>query len=360
MYPHIALFDAAAMAAGKPGSSVAGWHLFPVPAPFTTCGPAGLQNPDGSCPDPIIQPTLAHADPKASYFVAFENELTLVIWKVTNQLHPTVQSTEVPTDLMRVPSDAPQKGTTDPIAMSNLDYSPLKAVWAAGALYIVSNDADQSLRAIICVLRLPTSDWPHVPSPLDVNSGADQVLGGTIGTSSFGWPAIDVAPGGDAVIVYTRVGPLLYADIRYNAWPHNQKEMLGGRILKYGEAPEVATAPATSTRWGDLAGASVDFENGKETPAVWITHEYALSAGGSPTTQTWRLGRQDSGRGTFASAEAAFLLLPWVEHLAKSWSLPTRGTNLQYGENRALHGSRVSSVGIIPGHGRVYERPLGN
>src|SRR5262249_12263430 len=61
-YPHIALFEATAMAAGKPGPSVAGWHLSPVPAPFLTCGPAGLQNPDGSCPDPIIQPTLAHAD----------------------------------------------------------------------------------------------------------------------------------------------------------------------------------------------------------------------------------------------------------------------------------------------------------
>jgi hypothetical protein len=287
-YPHISLFDATAMAAGEPGSSVAGWHLYPVPAPFSTCGPAGLQNPDGSCPDPIIQPTLAHADPKASYFVGFESEWTLVIWRVINQLQPTVQSTEVPmSPFMRVPVDAPQKGTTAKIYMRNLNYSPLKAVWAGGALYIVTNDgADQTLRAIIRVLRLPTSEWPYVPSPVNVDSGADQVLGGSTGTSSFGWPAIEVAPGGDAVVLYTRTGPSLYADIRYNVWPHGEKDMLGGRILKYGEAAEVPAPPATTMRWGDLAGASVDFENGKEASAIWIAHEYARSVG-SATTNTY-------------------------------------------------------------------------
>ncbi len=282
-YSHISLWDATAMTEGKPFASIANWHLYPLPGISLVCDSAGLQNPNGSCPEAIIQPTVAHGDAHASYFVSFDTEWTLVIWKVVNQFQPTVQSTEVPmSPLMRDPSDAPQKGSTATIVMSNLFHSPLKAVWSGGTLYIVTNDADPTGRAIFRALRLPTSAWPYVPSPQDVGSGGDQVRGGSTSTSSFGWPAIEVAPNGDAVVVYTRTGPSSYADIRYNVWPHDQKDMLGGRILKYGEA-----ATPTSTRWGDLAGASVEFENGKETAAIWIAHEYARSIGGATTNAAY-------------------------------------------------------------------------
>ncbi len=82
---------------------------------------------------------------------------------------------------------------------------------------------------------------------------------------------------GDAVVVYATTAPSTWANIRYNVWPRGQNEMLSGRILKSGEAAEVVPIPPPKNvmRWGDLAGASVDFENGKEAPAVWIAHEYA-------------------------------------------------------------------------------------
>lgn len=287
VYPHLLLLDATAMANNKPPSEITATHLYPSVSPLSMCDSAGLLNPNNSCPDAIIQPTVAHGDPQASYFISFESEWSLVIWKVTNQFHPVVQSTEVPmSPHMNDPANAPQKGSAAQIKMSNLSHSPLKAIWRAGALYIVTNDAaNQNGRSLFRTLRLPTSEWPYVPSPEDVGSGGDQVRGGSTSTSSFGWPAIEVAPNRTAVVVYTRTGSTSYADIRYNVWPHDQIEMLGGRILKYGEAP---TAPAGLTPWGDLAGASIEFENGKETDAIWIAHQYGIAGSLSqPSYRVW-------------------------------------------------------------------------
>lgn len=294
IYPHLLLLDATAIAAKRPPSEITARHLYPLTAVFVTppvC-PGGLLNPNGSCPGDascggsIIQPTVAHGDPQASYFVSFESEWNMVIWRVTNQFHPVVQSTEVPmSPHMNEPTNAPQKGVAAQIKMSNLCHWPLKVVWRAGALYIVTNDADRNGRAIFRALRLPTSQWPYVPSPEDVGSGGDEVLGGSTGTSSYGWPAIEAAPNRSAVVVYTRTGPNTYADIRYNVWPHDQGEMLPGRILKHREAP---TALTGLTPWGDLAGASVDFENGRETDAIWIVHQYGIAGSKNiPSYRVW-------------------------------------------------------------------------
>ena len=60
-YPHIALYDANAMAAGS-GPTIDGWSLYPLFKDDSTCN-GGFRNPDGTCPGSIIQPTLAHPDP---------------------------------------------------------------------------------------------------------------------------------------------------------------------------------------------------------------------------------------------------------------------------------------------------------
>ena len=167
---------------------------------------------------------------------------------------------------------------------------PLKSIWRWNALYLVNPDADSSGRATFRLLRLPTpGDVGVFDIPDPPNGGATQTLIGQGSTQSYGWPAIEANPAGDAVIVYTRVGPDQFAGIRYNAWkkihPASASTLLFGRMLKQGEA----TIPASGTiRWGDLTGASVDFAKGKEVDGIWIVHEYARKpATGSASRALW-------------------------------------------------------------------------
>ena len=295
-YPHIALHRAADMAAGK--STVDGWHLYPLFNDNGTCKATGLRNPDGTCPDSLVQPTLAHPDPSGSYLIAQHPGAgdALVVWKVDDLLQPT-QS--VKSDTVKLPfswqspSPAMQKGggSTNRLDMS-LGHPgvPLKSVWRWNALYLVNPDADSSGRATFRLLRLPTpGDVGVFDIPDPPNGGATQTLIGQGSTQSYGWPAIEANPAGDAVIVYTRVGPDQFAGIRYNAWkkihPASASTLLFGRMLKQGEA----TIPASGTiRWGDLTGASVDFAKGKEVDGIWIVHEYARKpATGSASRALW-------------------------------------------------------------------------
>ena len=295
-YPHIALFRAADMAAGKP--TVDGWHLYPLFNANGTCKATGLRNPDGTCPDSLVQPTLAHPDPSGSYLISRHPGAgdALVVWKVDDLLQPT-QSVKSDTVTLpfswQSPSPAKQKGGS---ATNRIDMSlghagvPIKSVWRWHALYLVSPDADSSGRATFRLLRLPTpGDVGAFDIPDPPNGGATQTLIGQGSTQSYGWPAIEANPAGDAVIVYTRVGPDQFAGIRYNAWkkihPAFSSTLLFGRMLKQGEA----TIPASKTiRWGDLTGASVDFANGNEQDGIWIVHEYAWKpASGSASRALW-------------------------------------------------------------------------
>ena len=122
-YPHVALYDANDMAAGK-GPTIDGWSLYPLFKDDSTCN-GGFRNPDGSCPGPIIQPTLAHPDPGGSSSSAAMDQRALVIWKVTDLLKPTqlVQGVEVPMPTaFSDPSDRPQKGA--PVANTIDDEQP--------------------------------------------------------------------------------------------------------------------------------------------------------------------------------------------------------------------------------------------
>ena len=273
-YSHIALYNANDMAAGK-GPTIDGWWLYPLFKDNTTCN-GGFRNPDGSCPGAIIQPTLAHPDPGGAFLVGRHGSKGLVIWKVTDLLQPTqlVQAVEVqmPTAFNN-PGNAPQKGApaANTIAMSNLNTDVLKSVWRK-FLYVVANDADASGRAQVRVLRLWVSGFPNVPAPPD--GGSKQFLIGTGSTSWYSWPAIEVNKNYDAVVIYARAGPQAWAAARYNAWLDGEVSLRTGRVMKEGQA-----AIPKATRWGDLAGASVDFVNGKEAEGIWITHEYAKQNG---------------------------------------------------------------------------------
>jgi hypothetical protein len=303
-YPHVALYRADDMAAGV-GPTIDGWHLYPLYNADGTCKGTGLTIPGGACPDSLIQPTLAHPDPNGSYLVSSYpgQASSLVVWKVTDLLQPTQQ---VKGDVVQLPfswntpNPSPQKGGA---SSNTIDMSighpgvPLKSVWAWNALFLVVPDADSAGRATFRILRLPTpGDFSPFDLPDPPNGGARQVNAGSTSTQSFGWPAIEVNKDGAAVIVYTVVGSSYYASIRYNAWldvhPAFEPQMQTGRFLKLGEAtlPQSKDGDGNPapTRWGDLTGASVDFEGGKEAPGIWILHEYAASSGGGSTTNGTR------------------------------------------------------------------------
>ena len=149
----------------------------------------------------------------------------------------------------------------------------------AGFLYVVANEADASGRTLVRVVRLWTPEDLEIPAP--PNGGSREFLGGTSSKNWFGWPAIEVNKKHNAVVVYAISGPDYYPSIRYNAWIHDEPKLRSGRILKDGQS---ATINGAATRWGDVAGASVDFVQGQEADGIWIVHEYT-DKNGSP--QLW-------------------------------------------------------------------------
>jgi hypothetical protein len=301
-YPHIALYNADDMAAGM-SPTIPGWHLYPlISADGKTCS-SGFRNENGSCPSALIQPTLAHPDPGGSFLVGREGSDKLSVWKVTDLLQPTqlVTAATVMVTKWTNPKNAPQQGgdSTNYVALKNGLTDPLKSVWR-WFLYVVTQDASSTGRGQVRVLRLWVSDFPTIPNPPSSgsNQGSTQHRIGTASgeTSSYGWPVIEVNKNNDSVVEYTRSGPKAYVGIRYNTWVFDEPSMQGGRMLKQGEATLVQPVDSSgnplkdkygnyvATRWGDLAGASVDFVDDKEAAGIWIVHEYARSPTAGATT----------------------------------------------------------------------------
>src|SRR5439155_4953309 len=98
-------------------------------------------NPDGR-PTGLVQPVVHHGPSTRAYFVSRYIGNQFIIWGLSNALQPTQR---VDTALVTVtpfgsPQDAPQKGSTVPISMTNLGTDPIKAVYRDNALYITTND----------------------------------------------------------------------------------------------------------------------------------------------------------------------------------------------------------------------------
>jgi hypothetical protein len=267
----------------------------PVPQAGGGCAATGLTAPGGVCSDSLIQTTLAHADPGGAFLASGHrtDPSAIMVWKVTDLLQPTQQ---VKVDVVhlpgkwRSPAGSVQKGgtPTNLVAMSGgATGVALKSVWAKFALFLVVPDATTSGRSTFRILRLPTpADNVPFDLPDPPNGGARQIIAGETATQSYGWPAIEVNKDGDAVIVYTAVGSQLDPSIRYNAWlgvhPAFEPELQPGRYLKLGEAAldeplKDGTPTGKPSRWGDLAGAAVDFDGGKEAAGIWIVHEYTTA-----------------------------------------------------------------------------------
>jgi hypothetical protein len=155
-YPHIALYKADDMAAGK-GPTIPGWHLYPLISADGKVCDSGFRNEDGTCPAALIQPTLAHPDPGGSFLVGREGSNKLSVWKVTDLLQPTqaVTAATVKATAWTNPKNARQQGggSTNYVALKNGLTDPLKSVWR-WFLYVVTQDASSSGRGYVRVLRL--------------------------------------------------------------------------------------------------------------------------------------------------------------------------------------------------------------
>jgi hypothetical protein len=281
------MFSAADMENGVPGSSVHGWHFW------------DLQNADGTPAAAMVQPAIAHGDPAGAFLVGREGTGGLTVWKVNDELQPTqsVTAVSVPLPAWGTPIDAPQKGgsTTNKIEMRNLGSDPLKVVWNHWFLYVVTNDAktwggSSDQRTSIRFIRLWVSGYPSIPPP-GTGGSRLRIFGGSAsgdppgGTTFYGWPALEVDKDQNAIVVYARSGTKLYAQARFSAWMDGETDIRPSRLLKAGtgttkQAYDTTVTPQKpiATRWGDLAGASVDFVGGKEAAGVWIVHEYAKGA----------------------------------------------------------------------------------
>jgi hypothetical protein len=283
-YAHVAMFSAADMENGVAGSSVHGWHFW------------DLQNADGTPAAGTVQPAVAHGDPAGAFLVAREGTSALTVWKVNDELQPTqsVTAMSVPLKDWGTPIDARQKGgsTTNKIEMRNLGSAPLKVVWNHWFLYVVTNDAktwggSSDQRTSIRFIRLWVSGYPSIPPP-GTGGSRLRIFGGSAsgdppsGKTFYGWPAVEVDKDQNAIVVYARSGTKLYAEAQFSAWMDGESDIRPSRLLKAGtgttkQAYKTTVTPPQpiSTRWGDLAGASVDFVGGKEAAGVWIVHEYA-------------------------------------------------------------------------------------
>ena len=286
-YPSIALVRAIDVEGGL--ASVKASRLYPIPSGG---GCSALHNPDGSCPVGHVQPTFAHPDPGGSILVArYPSKLDqLVVWRVTDLLQPQLQ--KVTTNGVQLPFAWPaplDSGTTQPtpalqkgggidgaIDMSvGLPGTPFEAVWR-GFLWLVCEDTNATNHSNVRLIRLYT----NADSPGDIAQPpvSDTVRIGAGSTLSYGWPAVEVNKNHDAVVDYTVVGKTTYASMRYNAWLHNEPQPRYGRILAPGKGAYLTTnAPE---RWGDVAGAAVDFVQGKEAEGIWVVHQYGAAGGG--------------------------------------------------------------------------------
>ncbi len=281
-YLRITFADADAMAAGLPGGSVKGWQFW------------DLKNPDGSDAD-LVQPVVHHGATGRSYYVSHQGESdNLIVWALADPLTPSQQLTRqaVALEAWQDPVNAPQKGSTDLIRMTNLGTAVLKAVFRWPYLFLCTTDARDfggaTPRTAVRFVRIFVAGYPNLPT--DAASGfVSRTFGGSSGDDPAGsqvhyaWAAVEANKKWDAVLVYARSASNLYPEARYSAFFRNESDIRPSRLLKGGEAA-YDNGNAMVLRWGDLAGASVD---PKDDNGIWITHQYARTSAGSNNWGLW-------------------------------------------------------------------------
>jgi hypothetical protein len=271
-YWRVVLFPANDLASG---SAANGWQFW------------DLTDPNGE-PAYMIQPAVHHGSNNRAYFTSAYETNKILIWGLKDPLRSTQQINRKSVTVAEFiyPPNAPQKGSTDKIMMTNLNNEPVKTVCRNNMLYLCMNDArdwfkDSQPTNSIRLIRMNVAKFPEVltnPANGFINRtfGANNALEDSPKTRMYyGWPAVEVNKNGDMAIVYTRTGDLIYPEMRYTAYLANEDDVRPSRLVKNGEASYDGQGGSSILAWGDIAGASVDPSDDK---TIWIAHQYATAS----------------------------------------------------------------------------------
>ncbi len=186
------------------------------------------------------------------------------------------------------PQDAPQLGGSQPIRMTNLGISVLKAVERAGHLYMTMNDSvdwfgDGQTLTSVRVVRVDTNSFPALNVEFDRTIGGHNDVEDPPGAEIYyGWGTAEVNKNGDVAVVYTRSGASIYPQIRFSTLLHGEPDLRPSRLLKAGET-SYNLGLTVPLYWGDLSGASVD---PYDDSSIWFAHQYTVS-GWMSNTMSW-------------------------------------------------------------------------
>jgi hypothetical protein len=262
-YWRVAFFPAGPMASGQPGSQIHGWQFW------------DLKDPDGSGAF-TIQPAVIHGAAGRMFFASTQDLSTLVVWALDDPLGPGQKMSNMPVPLgntLADPVNAMEKnGGTTMLGLKNLGVSPVKAVWRAGTLYFVLSESHSVNGTPFTSVRLVKLDVSGYPSIVGLTRKIKSNAG------HYSWPAVEVNKLGDVAVVHQALSPNIYPGVRYTAWLHGEPDLRESRLLKAGDS---AYAPNSGKTYlfADIAGASVDFLQGKEASGIWIAEQYAGAGG---------------------------------------------------------------------------------
>jgi hypothetical protein len=212
------------------------------------------------------------ANPRA-YFVTRYGANHVGVWGLSGQLTSAQQLlvTQVDVGTFTTPADAPQKGTTIKVMLTNLRNYPLHAAYRAGKLYVVYNDAvnwygDLTLTSNRFT-RFNVAGYPAVTTEVDRAFGGNSAFYDAPTTRvHYAFPAVEVNRNGDAVVAYNRYSGTFYPQASFSVYRAAESDVEPSRLLASG-VDFVQAGTANPVQLNDLNGISVDpFDD----TAVWM------------------------------------------------------------------------------------------
>jgi uncharacterized protein (TIGR03437 family) len=249
----------------------------------------------------ILQPMVHHGDTATTYFLSNGSAESLLLWKLTDHLKPTMkmQAFSVPIKKLNpicafVPSanrvvcaEADQKNSStysNPgrIANSNLGNEVLRAVFRNNAVYAVMNDAsylvDVPVRTDTRIVKIPSVSGagPFTPS-------VDQKFSDSNLTIHNSWASLEVNENNDVGIVHGAMGTSIFPSVKYRVLANGQTTVSDAQLAKDGEDsmiflvdhdenPSTPNQPLDGMLLHDCNGAAVDpFDD----TAIWLAAPYS-------------------------------------------------------------------------------------
>lgn len=286
-FAHLTFFPAEPM---TNGTLAAGWTFND-----------SLRAPNATTPyGGVLQPMVHHGDTATTYFLSNGSSESLLLWKLTDHLKPTMkmQSFSVPIKKLNpicafVPSanrnvcaDADQKNSStysNPgrIANSNLGNEVIKAVYRNNTVYGVMNDAsylvDVPVRTDTRIVKIPnvSGAGPFTPSVDEKFSDGNLAVHNS-------WASLEVNQNNDVGIVHGAMGTSIFPSVKYRVLANGQTAVSDAQLAKEGEDsmifltdhddnPSTPNIPLDGMLLHDCNGAAVDpFDD----TAIWLAAPY--------------------------------------------------------------------------------------